>query len=63
MGFTNAAEALVDPAIVAVVALAPIACIIGAVSLMFGGGRRGMVTIGSALGSLVFIVSVKGIVE
>jgi hypothetical protein len=60
-GFVKAAEALVDPAIVAMAAIAPMACIVGAGSMMFG-GRRGLMIIGYALGTLVFVVSIKGIV-
>jgi hypothetical protein len=59
--FTSAADALVTPAIVALAAIAPLACIVGAGALMFG-NRRGMVIIGAALGTLVFVASIKGIV-
>jgi len=59
--FVQAADALVTPAIVAVAAVAPLACIVGAASLMFG-GRKGLVIIGAALGTLVFVASIKGIV-
>jgi hypothetical protein len=59
--FVDAADALVTPAVVAMAAIAPLACIVGAGALMFG-NRRGMVIIGSALGALVFVASVKGIV-
>lgn len=60
-GFVNAANALVGPALVAMAAVAPIGCVVGAGALMFG-NRRGLVIIGSTLGSLVFLGSVKGIV-
>jgi hypothetical protein len=60
-GFVNAANALVTPALVAAVAVAPAGCIVGAIATMFG-SRRGMILIGSALGTLVFLGSVKGIV-
>lgn len=60
-GFVKAADALVSPAIVAMAAITPIACILGAGALMFG-NRRGLPIIGSALGALVFVISVKGIV-
>lgn len=60
-GFVQAADALVTPAIVAMAAVAPLACIVGAASLMFG-SRKGLVIIGAALGTLVFVASIKGIV-
>ena len=60
-GFVKAADALVTPAIVAMAAVAPLACIVGAASLMFG-SRKGLVIIGAALGTLVFVASIKGIV-
>jgi hypothetical protein len=60
-GFVNAANAIVDPAVIAMIAVAPIACLVGAGSLFFG-SRRGLMIIGSALGTLVFVISVKGIV-
>jgi hypothetical protein len=60
-GFVNAANAVVNPAVIAMIAIAPIACLVGAGSLFFG-SRRGLMIIGSALGTLVFIISVKGIV-
>lgn len=59
--FVQAADALVTPAIVAMAAVAPLACIVGAASLMFG-SRKGLVIIGAALGTLVFVASIKGIV-
>jgi hypothetical protein len=60
-GFVNAANALVGPALVAMAAIAPLGCVVGAGALMFG-SRRGMTIIGASLGTLVFLGSVKGIV-
>ena len=60
-GFVNAANALLSPALVAMAAMAPLGCIIGAGAVMFG-SRRGMVIIGASLGTLIFLGSVKGIV-
>jgi hypothetical protein len=60
-GFVNAANALVGPALVAMAAVAPLGCVVGAGALMFG-SRRGMTIIGASLGTLVFLGSVKGIV-
>ncbi len=60
-GFVNAANALVGPALVAIAAVAPLGCVVGAGALMFG-SRRGMVIIGASLGTLIFLGSVKGIV-
>jgi hypothetical protein len=60
-GFINAANALLTPALVAMAAVAPLGCVVGAGALMFG-GRRGMVIIGASLGTLIFLGSVKGIV-
>src|SRR4051794_30776282 len=60
-GFVNAANALIGPALVAMAALAPLGCVVGAGALMFG-SRRGMVIIGASLGTLIFLGSVKGIV-
>ena len=60
-GFVNAANALISPALVAMAALAPLGCVVGAGALMFG-SRRGMVIIGASLGTLIFLGSVKGIV-
>ena len=59
--FVNAANALLTPASIAMAAVAPLACMVGAGALMFG-NRRGMVIIGAALGTLVFVASIKGIV-
>ncbi len=60
-GFVNAANALISPALVAMAAIAPLGCLVGAGALMFG-SRRGMVVIGASLGTLIFLGSVKGIV-
>jgi hypothetical protein len=60
-GFVNAANALIGPALVAMAAIAPLGCLVGAGALMFG-SRRGMVIIGASLGTLIFLGSVKGIV-
>ena len=60
-GFVNAANALIAPALVAMAAVAPLGCLVGAGALMFG-SRRGMVIIGASLGTLIFLGSVKGIV-
>ena len=60
-GFVNAANALISPALVAMAAVAPLGCVVGAGALMFG-SRRGMVIIGASLGTLIFLGSVKGIV-
>lgn len=60
-GFVDAADALISPAVVALIAIAPLGAIIGAAALMFG-NRRGLVIVGSSLGALVFVASLKGIV-
>jgi hypothetical protein len=60
-GLTSAADGLVSPALVALIAVCPIACLVGAAAVMFG-NRRGLVIIGSALGALVFAGAIKGIV-
>jgi hypothetical protein len=59
--FIDTANGLLDPAALAMAAIAPLACLVGAGALMFG-SRRGLVIIGAALGTLVFVVSIKGIV-
>jgi len=59
--FVNASRALVEPATIAMAAIAPLACIVGAGAVMFG-NRRGMTIIGAALGTLVFCASLTGIV-
>lgn len=60
-GLTAAADQLVSPALVALIAVCPIACLVGAGAVMFG-NRKGLVIIGSALGALVFAGAIKGIV-
>jgi hypothetical protein len=60
-GFVNAANAIVNPAVIAMIAIAPLACLVGAGALMFG-SKRGLTIIGAALGTLVFVISIKGIV-
>ena len=60
--FVNGAEALVRPALVMTAAVCPLAVIAGGLVVLFG-GRRGMVIIGSALGVLLLMGSVTGIVE
>jgi hypothetical protein len=60
-GFVNAANALITPALVAMAAVTPLGCVLGAGMLAFG-SRRGMVMIGASLGALIFTGSVKGIV-
>jgi hypothetical protein len=60
-GFVNAADALVTPAVVAMAAIAPLACIFGAGALMVG-SRKGLPIVAAALGTLVFVASIKGIV-
>jgi hypothetical protein len=60
-GFVSAANAVVSPAVIAMAAIAPIACLIGAGALMFG-NRKGITIIGAALGTLVFVISIRGIV-
>jgi len=60
-GFVNAADALITPALVAMAAITPLGCILGAGAVAFG-SRRGMVIIGYSLGALIFLGSVKGIV-
>src|SRR3954452_14626178 len=60
-GFVKAADALVTPAVVAIAAACPLAVLAGGAMLMFG-NKRGGTTIGFALGALVLVGSVKGIV-
>jgi hypothetical protein len=59
--FIAAADALLTPAAIAMAAVAPLACLVGAGAMLFG-SRRGLVIVGAALGTLVFVVSIKGIV-
>jgi hypothetical protein len=60
--FVNGAKALVLPALAMTAAVCPLAVIAGGLVVLFG-GRRGMVIIGSALGVLLLLGSVTGIVE
>jgi hypothetical protein len=59
--FVNGADALVRPALVMTAAICALAVIAGGLVVLFG-GRRGMVIIGSALGVLLLLGSVTGIV-
>lgn len=60
-GFIRASDALVTPATVAMAAITPLAMLVGLGTLMFG-SRRGMPIIGAALGVLVVLGGLKGIV-
>ena len=51
-GVVNAANALITPALVAMAAVAPLGCIVGAGATMFR-SRPGMVMIGASLGTLI----------
>jgi hypothetical protein len=59
--FVNGANALVTPALVMVAAIAPLALIAGGLVLLFG-GRRGMQIIGTSLGVLLLLGSVKALI-
>jgi hypothetical protein len=59
---SSTARALVLPALAMTAAVCPLAVIAGGLVVLFG-GRRGMVIIGSALGVLLLLGSVTGIVE
>ena len=61
-GFVNGARALVDPALVMVAAVAPLALIAGGLVLMFG-GRRGMQIIGTSLAVLLVLGSVTALIN
>jgi hypothetical protein len=61
-GFVNGAKALVDPALVMVAAIAPLALIAGGLVLLFG-GRRGMQIIGTSLGVLLLLGSVTALIN
>ena len=61
-GFVNGAKALVDPALVRVAAVAPLALIAGGLVLLFG-GRRGMQIIGTSLGVLLVLGSVTALIN
>jgi hypothetical protein len=61
-GFVNGARALVNPALVMVAAVAPLALITGGLVLLFG-GRRGMQIIGTSLGVLLLLGSVTALIN
>ena len=61
-GFVNGAKALVDPALVMVAAVAPLALIAGGLVLLVG-GRRGMQIIGTSLGVLLVLGSVTALIN
>ena len=61
-GFVNGAKALVDPALVMVAAVAPLALIAGGLVLLFG-CRRGMQIIGTSLGVLLVLGSVTALIN
>jgi hypothetical protein len=61
-GITNAADAIVSPVFVALIAICPLACLVGAGAIMFG-NRRGVIMVASALGALILAGAVKGIVS
>lgn len=61
-GFVNGAHALVEPALVMVAAIAPLALIAGGIVLLFG-GRRGMQIVGTALGVLLLLGSVTALID
>jgi hypothetical protein len=61
-GFVNGTKALVDPALVMVAAVAPLALIAGGLVLLFG-GRRGMQIIGTSLGVLLLLGSVTALIN
>jgi len=61
-GFVNGAKALVNPALVMVAAVAPLALIAGGLVLLFG-GRRGMQIIGTSLGVLLLLGSVTALIN
>lgn len=61
-GFVNGAKALVNPALVMVAAVAPLALITGGAILLFG-GRSGMKIIGTALGVLLILGSVTALIN
>jgi hypothetical protein len=61
-GFVNGAHALVTPALVMVAAIAPLALIVGAVILLFG-GRRGLQIVGTSIGVLLLLGSVTALID
>jgi hypothetical protein len=60
--FINGAKALVVPMLAMTAAVAPLAIIVGGLSLLFG-GRRGLQIMGTALGVLLVLGSVTAIVD
>jgi hypothetical protein len=60
-GFIDAANSLINPVVVAMIAVCPLGCLVGAGALMFG-SRRGLLIVGSSIGTLVFVGSIKGII-
>ena len=61
-GFVKGAQALVNPLLVMVAAVAPLCLIAGGLVLLFG-GRRGMQMIGTSLGVLLLLGSVTAIIN
>ena len=61
-GFVAGAQALVNPLLVMVAAVAPLCLIAGGLVLLFG-GRRGMQIIGTSLGVLLLLGSVTAIIN
>jgi hypothetical protein len=62
-GFLDAVDGVIDPAIIAAIAVSPFFLIGGILSVMASGGRgRGFTMIASSLGGIIFLVSVNGIV-
>ena len=61
-GFVSGAHALVQPALVMVAAVAPLALVAGGVILLFG-GRRGMQIVGTSLGVLLLLGSVTALID
>jgi hypothetical protein len=60
--FISDAKSLTTPLTLVAVAIAPIACAVGAV-LVLVGGRRGLAIIGTSLGVLVFLGSLTGLIN
>src|SRR4051794_18230767 len=59
-GFVAAADALIGPALVAMAAVAPLGCLVGAGGVVVG-SRRGVGGIGASVGPLVFLWGGQGI--
>jgi len=59
--FVNGANALISPALIMAAAIAPLSLIAGGAMMLFG-GRRGMMVIGTSLGVLLLIGSVKALI-